>query len=136
MTTAIIAILKSFLIAQIISWGRYFLFRQMPDWNNPESVRKWILKYIPTLEKIAASTEIKWDDNAVNKLKAIAQDQTMFNIIYNALITLEHNTEPAKKNLRQRIAEKFNKTPLAENQLDEITEVINAIQIIKGFTQS
>ena len=107
----------------------------MPNWNDPESVRKWILKHLPTLEKIALSTEVKWDDNAVKKLKAVVQDQTMFNVIYTALLTLEPNTEPARRNLRQRIADRFNRIPLTENQLDEITEVITAIQIIKSFTQ-
>jgi hypothetical protein len=127
----ILIALKSLLVSQIISWGKWFIFREKPDWEDPESVRAFGLKHTGTLDKFVKITGIKWDDALAARVRAILENPVVFEVLYSALI------EPVpvpEENIRMRLLAKIRSRLSLSNSASEMLadELAEAVRNIQG----
>ena len=69
------------------------LTRLLPDWENAEDVRQFVLKILGYLEDLAESTTTQIDDMVVDGLKRFTADQEIWLLFYGLLIDLFNGEE-------------------------------------------
>jgi hypothetical protein len=76
--------------AVIYALTKWFL--KVPNWGAPEEVRQFILRFLPIAQRIAQSTAIQWDDVLANKLRVVAENRAVFNILYVIVLEAWHGS--------------------------------------------
>ena len=70
-----------------------FLLRMLPDWNNPEAVRQFVIKILGYLDDLAESTSTQIDDAIVDGLQKFTANQEMWILFYGLVLDLFNGEE-------------------------------------------